>query len=160
MTSTRLLFAAASLFALAAGCGNPPNFLDGSIKESHDLTFDAVELRFLTDQSVFQLSYFNSLDTEDPSAGKDTVAKLTFNEPDGGAVVDKKIDLTADTAGARVERVTARNDPFPSAFTKGEVTFHTKPADKKTVDGDFAITFDNGKTLDGGFEAPLEDVSF
>jgi hypothetical protein len=160
MKTIIIVAAAAVACGLAAGCGPQPNSLEGSISESHDLHFDEVELRFFTDQSVYQLSYFNSLDKDDPTAGKDTVAKITFDEPEGGVKVDAEIDLKADAEEARIERVTAKNDVFPTDFDKGVLTFHTKAEAKKTVSGEFAVTFNNGKTLDGTFETKLENASF
>lgn len=154
------LLALFTVAALAAGCPPPPNFLDGSIKQSHDLTFDTVELRLLTDQRVFQLSYFKNLEKNNPAAGVDTVVKLTFNEPAGGVTVDKEIDLLAAETAGRVERVTAANDTFPASFTSGTVTFHKAPAVNATTNGEFAITFDNGKTLDGTFETKVQTASF
>lgn len=151
------LFALAALIALA-GCGDPPNLLDGSIKQSHDLTFDAVELRYLSDQAVYQLSYFNSLDEAGTSA--DTVAKVTFNEPAGGVVVEQPIDLLAPESAGNVERVTAKDDPFPSDLEKATATFFTTPVIGEIAKGEFAITFANGKTLNGAFETELIEASF
>ena len=144
--------------AVSTGCPAPPNLLDGSIKTSHDLTFDTVELRYIPDQTVYQLSYFRSLDEE--GTGADTVAKITFNEPAGGVVVEQPIDITAAEADGRVERVTAADDPFPADLDTGTVTFLTAPVVGEVVDGEFAVTFANGKTLNGAFEVELTEVSF
>jgi hypothetical protein len=154
------LCAALPLLALTMACPPPPNFLDGSIKTSHDLDFDTVELRILTDQSVYQVTYFKNLDEEAGAAGgQDTIAKITFNEPAGGAVVDQPIDLTSAEAEGRVERITARDDPFPPDLDRGTVTFLTTPVVDEVVKGDIAITFSNGKTLNGAFETPLIAIS-
>jgi hypothetical protein len=156
--------ALAGLAAIAlaqSACGNPPNFLDGSIKTSHSLDFDEVELRYLSDQGVYQIVYTDTLENEaGEQGGQDIVAKITFNEPEGGVKVDKAIDLTTAESAAVVERVTAKNDPFPSSFDIGSVTFHSAATVGKEVTGEFAVTFSNGKTLNGGFEAKLEDVAF
>ena len=61
--------------ALVIGCVEEPNLLDGSIKSSHSLEFDTVELRFLTDQTVYQLSYFKLLDPENESVTLGTLAR-------------------------------------------------------------------------------------
>ena len=143
-----------------AGCPPPPNYLDGSVKISHDLTFDSEELRFLSDQKVYQLEYKKALDVNDPSAGADIVVKITFNEPAGGAVQDKAINLLDDAIAGKVERVTAANDPFPTSMKQATVTFHSAATVNTQVTGEFAVTFDNGETLFGNFETKLEAVSF
>jgi hypothetical protein len=148
----RLLLGAA---LLCAACDKPPNYLEGSISESHDLSFDAVSLRYLPDQQVFQLAYFKALD-----AGADTVAKITFNEPAGGVVPNQPISLIAPEADAVVERVTAAGDTFPPTLREGQFLFFNDDVVNETVRGEFASTFDNGKTLNGGYEAVLKECSF
>lgn len=156
-----LASALGSLLGTSLGCGNPPTFLDGSIKTSHDLSFDAVELRYLTDQTVFQLSYFKNLDEEaGAAAGQDTVVKVTFTTALDAVVAEKPIDLLAPAAAGRVERITAADDPFPTDLESGTVTFLNAPVVDETVKGELAITFANGKTLNGAFETPLVEVSF
>lgn len=143
------------------GCPPPPNLLDGSIKSSHDLTFDRVELRYLSDQAVYQLSYFQSLSEEGGAdAGADTVVKVTFNEPAGGVVVDTPIDITDPAIEGRVERITAADDPFPSELDTATVTFHSAATIGETVSGEFAVTFGNGRTLNGAFETELIEAAF
>lgn len=162
-TLSKLALASAltSAFATAVGCGNPPTFLDGSIKTSHDLAFDTVELRYLSDQTVFQISYFKNLDEEaGAEGGQDTVAKITFTTALDAVKAETPIDITTAEAEGRVERVTAADDPFPTKLESGLVTFLTAPVVDEVTKGELAITFDNGKTLNGGFETPLVEVSF
>lgn len=149
-----------SFAALLTGCPPPPNFLDGSVKTSHDLSFDSDELRFLSDQKTFQLSYFKLLDPKKPSGDVDVVVKVTFNAPAGGVVVDKAIDLNDPAIKGKVERVTSKNDPFPDTMRKGQVIFHSKAAVGAQVTGEFEVTFDNGETLDGGFQVAETEASF
>jgi hypothetical protein len=155
----RLALAAAVVLA-ATGCPPPPNTLDGSVKTSHDLSFDGEELRYLSDQKVYQLEYTRALDPENPESGTDIVAKITFNEPANGVTVDKEINLLDEAIAGRVERVTAANDPFPTELKKAGVTFHTAATVNETVRGEFAVEFQNGETLFGTFETKLTSVSF
>lgn len=151
----KLVVVAAALL-LASACPPPPNFLDGSIKESHDLSFDSVEVRFFPEQERFEIAYFKQL-SEDGSTGVDTVAKLVFSQPEGGVVVDTAIAL--DPAADVVDRVTAADDPFPG-LREGEVTFSAAAKVGETTSGEFSTTFSNGKTLNGGFEGLLLSCSF
>ena len=151
----RLVVAAGALL-FAAACPPPPNFLDGSIKESHDLSFDKVEVRFFPEQATFEVAYFKEL-SDDGSTGVDTVAKLVFAQPEGGVVVDEPIRL--DPAVDVMDRVTADQDVFPG-LREGEVTFSAPAAVGETTAGEFSTTFTNGKTLNGGFEGELLSCSF
>ncbi|MBI1947086.1 MAG: hypothetical protein HYS27_15420 [Deltaproteobacteria bacterium] len=153
--NTRLIVTAA-LSLLASACPPPPNFLDGSIKESHDLSFDLVEVRFFPEQAMFEVAYFKEL-SEDGSTGVDTVAKLVFAQPEGGVVVDQAIPL--DPARDVLERVTADQDVFPG-LREGEVTFSAAATVGETTAGEFSTTFTNGKTLNGAFEGELLSCSF
>lgn len=139
--------------SLAVGC-DEPNTLTGSISESHDLSFDSVELRLLTDQQALELRYLKALDSGD----NDIVAKIVVDVPEGGVSVDEEIDLLEHNGA--VDRVTARNDPFP-ALDRGSLTITSGGVDDgEDSVGDFASTFVNGKTLNGTFAVPLEHVSF
>lgn len=151
------LIATAGALLLATACPPPPNFLDGSIKESHDLSFDTVEVRFFPEQERFEIAYFKQL-SDDGSTGVDTVAKLVFSQPEGGVVVDQAIPL--DPAADVIERVTAADDGFPADLREGEVTFSAAAKVGETTAGEFSSTFSNGKTLNGGFEGELLSCSF
>lgn len=152
----KTLVAVATALVFATACPPPPNFLDGSVKESHDLTFDTVEVRFFPEQERFEIAYFKQL-SEDGSTGVDTVAKLVFSQPEGGVVVARAIPL--DPAADIMERITAADDPFPG-LREGEVTFATAATVGETTSGEFSTTFTNGKTLNGGFEGELLSCSF
>ena len=143
---------AASLFV--AGC-DEPNSLSGSISTSHDLTFETVHLSLLSGQGAYELKYLLPLE----GGGDDVVAKVVFDRPEGGIVVDEELDLL--TLNGKVERVTAANDPFPAGLEKANVTFSAggNEAGEESV-GEFASTFDNGKTLNGTFDVELEVVDF
>jgi hypothetical protein len=128
--------------------------LTGSIGTSHDLVFDAVALRLFTDQRAFELRYMRDLG----GGGQDVVTKIVFDVPDGGVVLGDDIDLLAHDGV--VQRVTASNDPFPP-LQRGTMTFLAGGIeDGDETSGRFATTFDNGRTLNGTFAAPLEAVRF
>ncbi|MCC7071948.1 MAG: hypothetical protein IT383_11535 [Deltaproteobacteria bacterium] len=154
MTTKLVAIAGALLFA--TGCPPPANFLDGSVKESHDLAFDTVEVRFFPDQETFQVAYFKQL-AEDGSTGVDTVAKLVFAQPEGGVVVEEVITL--DPAVDVMQRITAADDPFPD-LREGQVSFTAAATVGATTAGEFSTTFTNGKTLNGAFEGELLSCSF
>ena len=150
----RRLSAAFIVSFFIGGCAEP-NTLTGSISQSHDLTFETVELKLLSGQLAYELKYLKALE----GGGEDTVAKIVFDQPEGGAVVDDEIDLVA--AAGRVERITAANDPFPAGLEKAIVVFAGGgDEDGADTSGNFAATFDNGKTLNGTFETTLEIVDF
>jgi hypothetical protein len=158
----RFVFVSLAGLALfvSTGCPPPPNFLDGSIKSSHDLTFDTVELRHRIDVLAYEILYFKDLDGVPGGDDNDTVVKIVFNEPAAGVVVETPVDLTTEEADAVVQRVTAADDPFPSDFTTGSVTFLSAPVVDEVTKGEFAVTFTNGRTLNGAFETPLIEVGF
>lgn len=154
-------------FALTA-CPPPPNFLDGSIKTSHDLAFDTVEMRFLVDQSAYELTYYRALDetgtcgvaAEQQATQCDEVVEIVFTQAPEDIAVDTPIDITTADAASQIERTTAANDPFPTELDSATVTFFVAPVVGETVSGEFAITFANGRTLNGGFETTLVEASF
>lgn len=129
--------------------------MTGSIDQSHDLTFETVQLQLLTGQGAYELKYLKALE----GGGDDTVAKVVFDQPEGGAVVDEELDLIA--LNGRVERITAANDPFPATLTKANAVFAAGGNENdEATSGNFAATFDNGKTLNGSFDVELEVVDF
>ena len=139
---------------IAGGCAEP-NSLTGSIDQSHDLGFETVELRLLSGQLAYELKYLKALE----GGGDDTVAKVVFDQPAGGVVVDAELDLLQ--LNGRVERITAANDPFPAVLQKASATFAAGGNDAgDPTTGSFAATFDSGKTLNGSFDVALEVVDF
>ena len=142
-----------SFLAVFLGCPKGPNFLEGSISESHDLAFDRVEVRSLSDQNRYEVGYF--LDLE--GGGADTVARIVIDAPEGGAKAGKAIDILE--AGGVVQRVTAANDNFPE-LESGNITFATDPVIGEKSSGEFATVFINGKTLNGGFESEVVECTF
>lgn len=141
------------VLGLGVGCAEP-NSLGGSITDSHDLTFDSVRLRLLTDQQAFELRYEKALDSGD----QDIVAKLVVDVPEGGLVLDEQLDVLA--LNGRVERITAKNDPFPTV-ERADLTFTAGGVeDGEESVGSWGATFDNGKTISGTFQTPLEHASF
>jgi hypothetical protein len=146
---------AVALAATGTGCAEP-NSLTGSIDQSHDLTFDQTVLTFLTGQAAYELKYLLALEG---GSGDDVVAKIVFDAPAGGISAGDELDLLS--LNGKVERITAANDPFPASLDKGVLTFTaagSAEGDQNT--GEFATTFDNGKTLNGTFDVELTVVDF
>lgn len=139
--------------ALSGGCAEQTT-LTGSIGSSHDLAFDDVTLRLFTDQGAYELKYLHALD----GGGDDVVAKVVFDAPEGGVVLGDDIDLVGQNGV--VERITAKNDPFPTMQT-GTLTFTAGGVDDgDDTRGHFNTTFDNGRTLNGTFATTLQHASF
>lgn len=137
----------------ALGCADADT-LTGSIDQSHDLSFDTVGLRLFTDQNVYELKYEKALESGD----NDVVAKVVFDAPAGGIVLDSEVTLVADEA--QVERITAKNDPFPG-LDEGKISFSAGGVDEGDVStGEFSALFVNGKSLQGTFTVPLKYASF
>ncbi len=148
-----LLIAALTCAAVGTGC-EEPNSLGGSITDSHDLSFDSVRLRLFTDQDAYELRYEKLLDSGD----RDIVAKVIFDAPEGGITLDSAVDIIA--SDGNVERITAKNDPFPGV-ERGDFTFTGGGVDDGALStGEWGATFDNGKTIEGTFEIELEHASF
>jgi hypothetical protein len=147
---------ALSLVVAVAGsvaCGGQ-NTLSGSIADSHDLSFESVRLRLLTDQQVWELRYLAPLE----GGGEDIVAKVVVDVPADGWSPGSAIDLLAHNG--RIERITARNDPFPEP-ERAELTFSQGGVDDgDDTAGGWGATFVNGKTVQGTFRAPLEHDRF
>lgn len=154
-----LLLLASAIAALGSGCPEQANFLDGSIKDSRDLTFDYVQLRYLSDQGSYDLQYLKELEA---GGNDDIVAKIAFTEPEGGITLDDEINLLDDAIDGVVQRNTAggTSDAFPDVLDKATILFTegVKVGDKAV--GEFAATFDNGKTLFGAFDVEVTEASF
>ncbi len=149
---SRVFFALAPALLFVA-C-QEPNSLTGSITDSHDLSFDSVQIRLLTDQDVYEVRYDKALD----GGANDIVCKLVFDAPSSGITLDAQLDVIA--LDGRVERITAKNDPFPD-IERADVTFTAGGTDDgDTTIGVWGATFTNGKTISGTFDAPLTHVSF
>lgn len=153
MSCIRLSVVVVFAAACATACAGPDS-LTGSISESHDLGFDTVGLRLFTDQDAYELKYEKLLDSGD----RDVVAKVVFDTPADGLVLDRDIDLPLN--GGQVERITAANDPFPGLDT-GRIVFSAGGVDDGELStGEFSVLFVNGKSLEGTFSVTLEHASF
>ena len=141
------------LLGAGADCGaTGANSLDGSISESHDLAFDTVELRRY-ESGAIQLDYLHELESGDV----EVTAKIVFDAPEGGIVTGEEIDLVAHNGVA--QRAHSDGQSFP-AIESGALTFTSGGEELGAAAGDFAITFESGKTLNGDFEAELTEASF
>lgn len=147
---TKTLVLALFTFAVVA-CGDPPNHLEGSISSNVSLDFDRTRLIRYASLSM-QLEYLKALEG---GGGDDVVAKLVFDTPEGGVKNGEPIDLVAEDGV--VERIVAEGDAFPPMDT-GQLTFDLGGNEPGPAQGSFAVTFDNGRTLNGNFDVELEDV--
>ena len=136
-----------------AGCADPPNHLEGSIDSSVSLVFDSTRMIRYSSLAI-QLEYSKELEG---STTPDIIAKIVFDSPEGGVTEGSAIDLLEQNG--IVERIVAEGDSFPP-LDQGQLTFETGGNDPGPAVGDFAITFDNGRTLNGTFDVELEDVDF
>jgi hypothetical protein len=144
--------AALSLLSGLLGCDDPPNHLEGSISSNVSLEFDDTRLiRFPS--LALRLEYLKTLE----SGAEDIVARLVFDTPEGGIQAGERIDI-AEHNGV-VERVVAAGDGFP-AFDTAHIIFDEGGNDPGPARGSFAVTFENGRTLNGKFDVELEDVDF
>ena len=103
---------------------------------------------------MFELKYLRALE----AGGDDIVARVVVDQPAGGVTPDEPIDLVA--GNGRVDRVTAANDPFPDVQAGSLTILAGGVDDGDDTRGEFASTFENGKTLNGTFVAPLAFASF
>jgi len=138
--------------ALATGCPEEPNSLEGSIDETMSLDFDRTEMRRY-DGVTIQLDYIKELESGD----LDIIAKIVFDTPEGGIVVDEGIDILANNG--IIERVASDGLDFPP-LEQATITFSSGGTEAGAATGRFTATFDNGKTLGGNFDTELEDVEF
>jgi hypothetical protein len=137
----------------SAGCEQPPNHLEGSIESNVSLDFDRTRLIRYTSLAM-QLEYLKDIeDVQNP----DIVCKVVFDTPEGGIVADEPIDILANNG--KVERIVAASDTFPP-LDVGFIEFAEGGNEEGPAVGEFHLTFDNGRTLNGWFETTLEDVDF
>lgn len=134
------------------GCVEEPNRLEGSIADTFDLRFDSTRLIRYESLDI-QLEYLRALE----GGGEDIVLKLVFATPEGGIPQGTAFDLdpTRDVA----QHIVAAEDDFP-ALERGKVTFEAGGNEPGPATGELALTFTNGKTLNGAFDTELEDVEF
>jgi len=153
LLSSSLFVSSLVVSSVLGGCAGPDS-LTGSIDQSHSLAFDTVGLRLFTDQNAYELKYEKALDSGD----NDVVAKVVFDAPEGGVVLDQEITLVAGEA--QVERITAKNDPFPG-LDEGKISFSAGGVvDGELSTGEFSALFVNGKSLQGTFSVVLSHTSF
>lgn len=156
LSRSPFVLALALVVAGLAACGDPPNHLEGSIASNVSLDFDYTRLVRYEDLSV-QLEYLKELEgaEDDAAAQHDVVVKIVFDTPEGGIVNGEAIDLKEHDGV--VERVVAAGDTLPP-YDVGNITFDEGGNEPGPAKGSFAITFENGRTLNGLFDVELEDV--
>ena len=138
---------------MAAGCGQAPNDLWGSIDESFPLAFDQVEIR--KQNLALIIEYIKEL-----HGGIDKVTKIVVNTGDADIPKLKELEdeyFANDTV--TVERVAATGGDFPPVVS-GEIKFdkYNFEEDGK-IDGSFTVQFDNGRNLLGNFDGRVKLTS-
>jgi hypothetical protein len=128
------------------------NFLDGSLTDSYDLSFDSVRIRLYP--SELSIEY-----VKDSSQGEKVALRITLDSNEVPLAAGTLYDLT--TQGS-ISQGDGYGSPLPDLET-GELTLDKyADADGSKVKGDFEATFltDIGTTLTlrGGFSAKLEVV--
>lgn len=139
--------------ALAAGCPEAPNSLDGSISESFSLEFDRTEMRRFGGVTL-QLDYLRDIEG---ASIPDVVCKIVFDTPEGGVVAGEAIDIVANDG--IIERIAVGGEDYPE-LELANITFDVGGNEPGPAAGSFVSTFENGKTLNGNFDTELEDVDF
>jgi hypothetical protein len=137
---------------LCAGCEEEPNLLEGSVSQNFDLDFD--DVRFVRiNGDTYQLEYLLTLE----SGGQNVICKIVFDEPEGGIPLETDVDIVANNG--IIERIAGDGDfPLPDSAIIRFFEFNEPGDEPGFADGEFAITFEDGKTLNGNFEVALEDV--
>ena len=136
-----------------SGCPSGGDTLEGSMSESFDLAFDRTQLRRINGVTI-QLQYLRDIEG---STIPDVVCKIVFDTPAGGIPEGEAIDII--TNNGIIERVAVGGEDFP-APELANITFDSGGNEPGAAAGSFASTFDNGKTLNGTFEADLEELEF
>lgn len=143
--------ALAAVAALGAGCGGGPcglavNQLEGSIGEQFDIEVDRVRVRKVDTESV-AVEFLH---------GNDFVTKIIA-------------DVRAYAKGAEiplsngaVKRITSPETMFPTSIERGTITFDSELTVGSDCIGCFNTLFNmpdgSQRTLEGAFQAPLEDL--
>lgn len=142
---------AVALLTLTA-CPDPPNYLDGSIGEVFDLSFDQVRIRHYSATSEFQIEY---LKTATDGGLTQAIVKITLKTPEGGFPLNTEIKF------AQVDG-TIKSPAHPEIpdLEDGNIDFSAganKVGDQTT--GKFAAIFTNRRTLRGNFDAKMEEAT-
>jgi hypothetical protein len=141
------------LFLSLAGCHKlAPNYLDGSLSESYDLTFDETEARLYS--SELSVEY-----VEDPEGESKVALRVTLDVEGEGPKAGKKYDLFKY---GEVNRSEAYNSPFPE-LSEGYIELDEYGSKEGAdVQGTFTASFEteDGSTLqvEGGFKTELEVI--
>ncbi len=151
--SVRLLFAGLALGAalVSSGCGGGPcglaiNALSGSVSEQFDIEVDSVRVRKV-DAEAIAIEYRH---------GNDIVTKIIADV----RTYAKGVEIPLSNGD--VKRITSPDTMFPSSIERGTVTFDSELTVAVDCVGCFNVLFNmpdgSQRTLEGAFQAPLEDL--
>lgn len=150
-----LLFCAAIVALLAAGCGDDAvNKIEGSLSASYDMDFDDVRIRRFT--SEVSIEYVRN-----PGPGEELPLKLAVSFIENDIQVGTPIDLHAPSGSYR--RVTTDNAEFPDLCDQAErpstLTFSKySETEGETIKGKWRMCFVNGLDGVGEFQGDLEVI--
>lgn len=135
--------------AFLAACGTPPNHLDGSVLEVHDMTFDTVAISRV--DAYLTIEYVNS-----KTSAK--VAKLSVYVADLTIAAGNTVDLTGSVGTnprATLQRVVEAT--IDLGIERGTLTFDKPPDVGSETVGKFRITTKTpaGRTFNGEFKASV-----
>ncbi len=146
MTRAAVLIIGAALGL--AGCGGPPNSLEGSIGESFPLDFDRVRVRKQDEHLLIE--YLKDLGGTTHKMLKIVIDTDDLNLGDGTEITDE-----AFLEHVVIQRHAAEGGDFPEVKS-GAIRFRELGFDAgDRVDGDFDALLVNGRTLNGNFDAEL-----
>lgn len=136
------------------GCELLPSFLgnqlSGSVASQDDLQFDEVQARKFPGGEI-QIRYRRTR-----NGGDEIVAQVSVLPPAEGIKYGEDIDLK--THSGAVNRVVQSGSDFPP-LKSGQIRFDSGAVKSgEATRGRFNATFDNDKTLNGSFDATLEEV--
>ncbi|MBI5511797.1 MAG: hypothetical protein HY903_23830 [Deltaproteobacteria bacterium] len=138
-----------SLIAVQAACGSQANELSGSIAETHPLAFD--EVRIVRQGDDLRIEY-----ARPAPEGTFWVAKLTIATAGLTLGDDTEIERAMLLEKTVLERTASTPDEKFPLMSGGYLRFYqfgTEGGDP--VDGEFTVTFENGRILSGVFSGNL-----
>lgn len=142
------LLAALTGSACGSGpCGLAINVLEGSVSELYDLEVDSVRVRKVDTESI-AVEYRH---------GNDIVTKIIADTRSYAKGVEIPL------SNGDVRRITSPETNFPTSIEFGTVTFDSELTVGADCIGCFNVLFNqpdgSQRTLEGAFQAPLEDLA-
>ena len=140
-----------------AACGNDDcNQLFGSAQDAMQLSFSQVKIQWLPIEQVLQVLY--------KDAGGATQVRfsvdLTGLTPAGGLKVDLAEELGEGPAKSQRGNAYAVSEEDEGAVVRGTLSLESWDGPGQEAEGSFFTTLASGRTLNGDFCGPVEELSF